>query len=175
MFYHIFDRFFECNYGTSGTPFDKMFGTFRDKLKESGTSYRGGSEEKVDQKTAAIHDAKASLLGPPDLGFAVYLGLNCVIWCLVWWSVTGQHGVSQWSPHSLACLASVGPVVLAQAMANLTETTKRSMFYPFHKDGWRTLTVHVLISSLVCVGPVYVMVHMLLSNPGEGAYFWIRG
>ena len=43
-------RFFECNYGTSGTPLDKMFGTFRDKLKETGTSYRGGSEEKVDAK-----------------------------------------------------------------------------------------------------------------------------
>ena len=40
-----------------------MFGTFRDKLKEKGTSYRGGSEEKVDEKTAAIHDAKASLAG----------------------------------------------------------------------------------------------------------------
>ena len=40
-------RFFECNYGNSRTPFDKMFGTFRDKLAEEGTSYRGGSEEKV--------------------------------------------------------------------------------------------------------------------------------
>ena len=59
----IQNRFFECNYGTSGTPFDKIFGTFRDKLKETGTSYRGGSEEKVDDKTAAIHDAKASLAG----------------------------------------------------------------------------------------------------------------
>ena len=27
-----------------------MFGTFRDKLKETGTSYKGGSEEKVDAK-----------------------------------------------------------------------------------------------------------------------------
>ena len=26
---------------------------------------------------------------------------------------------------------------------------------------------HVLISSLVCVGPVYAMVHMLLTQPGE--------
>ena len=40
-------RFFECNYGNSRTPFDKMFGTFRDKLAQEGTSYRGGSEEKV--------------------------------------------------------------------------------------------------------------------------------
>lgn len=27
-----------------------MFGTFRDKMKETGTSYKGGSEEKVDAK-----------------------------------------------------------------------------------------------------------------------------
>ena len=46
----IFSRFFECNYGDSGTPYDKIFGTFRDKLKESGTTYQGGSEEKANQK-----------------------------------------------------------------------------------------------------------------------------
>ena len=40
---------------------DKIFGTFRDKLKESGTSYKGGSEEKVVTKTTSIHDRKASL------------------------------------------------------------------------------------------------------------------
>ena len=38
-----------------------MVPTFRDKLKESGTSYKGGSEEKVDTKTTSIHDRKASL------------------------------------------------------------------------------------------------------------------
>ena len=43
-----------CN----GTPFDKMFGTFRDKLKEKGSTYRGGAEDRVDEKTAAIHDSK---------------------------------------------------------------------------------------------------------------------
>ena len=40
------------------TPFDKWFGTFRDKLKEHGTSYKGGSEEKVDEKSASVHDSK---------------------------------------------------------------------------------------------------------------------
>ena len=64
------------------------------------------------------------------------------------------------------------------------------MFYPFHKDGWKVIiqnisgglifdfqviSGHVLISSLACVGPVYAMVHMLLSQPGESIYFWIRG
>ena len=46
--------------------FDKMF---RDKLKETGAStYRGGSDEKVDTKIASAHDAKASLTTPPDAG-----------------------------------------------------------------------------------------------------------
>ena len=52
-----------------------MFGTFRDKLKETGPStYRGGSEEKVDTKTASAHDAKASLTTPPD--FVVTTGIK---------------------------------------------------------------------------------------------------
>jgi len=174
QYHYLHHRFFECNYGTGGTPFDKMFGTFRDKLKETGTSYKGGSEEKVDEKTAAIHDAKASLAGLPDFGFAIYISLNCAIWALLWCAITNQHGVQEWNPHYLAFLASAGPTVIAQIMANLTESSKRSIFYPFHKDGWKTISGHVLISTFACIGPVYVMVHMLLSNPGDSFYFWLR-
>jgi len=151
-----------------------MFGTFRDKLKETGTSYRGAAEEKVDEKAAAAHDAKASLTSPPDAGFTIYMGLNCAVWWLLWCAVSGQHGVERWNPHYLALLASAGPVVLAQVMANLTETSKRSMFYPFHRDGWRAITGHVAISTLVCMAPVYATVHMLLAQPGQGLYFWLR-
>ena len=39
----------------------------------------------------------------------------------------------------------------------------------------KVISGHVLISSLACIGPVYAMVHMLLSQPGESIYFWIRG
>jgi len=60
-------------------------------------------------------------------------------------------------------------------MANLTEKGKRSILYPFHKEGWKTISAHVIIGTLVCVGPVYGTVHMLLANPGESFYFWIRG
>jgi len=176
QYHYLHHRFFECNYGTSGTPFDKIFGTFRDKLKETGTSYRGGSEEKVDDKTAAIHDAKASLAGRPDPGFVIYIGLNCAIWALLWFSIQKQFGIHEWNPHYLAFLASSGPVIIAQMMANITENSKlkRSIFYPFHKDGWRTMSMHLVISTLVCVGPVYILVHMLLSNPGDSFYYWIR-
>ena len=130
-----------------------MFGTFRDKLKETGPStYRGGSEEKVDTKTAAAHDAKASLTTPPEAGFVFYMAINCTIWAILWLAVRQQYGLHLLNPHYLALLVSAGPVVLAQVftltritftisvlkvMANLTENTKRSMFYPFHKDGWK--------------------------------------
>merc|ERR1719336_2665460 len=176
QYHYLHHRFFECNCGTSGTPFDKMFGTFRDKLKETGPStYRGGSEEKVDTKTASAHDAKASLTTPPDAGFAIYMGVNCAIWAILWLAVRQESKLHTVNPHYLALLVSAGPVVLAQVMANLTENTKRSMFYPFHKDGWKVISGHVFISSLVCIGPVYAMVHMLLSQPGQSIYFWLRG
>ena len=151
-----------------------MFGTFRDKLKESGTSYSGGSEEKVDKKSAATHDRKASLLGLPDPGFIVYLLLNSSVWLLLWFSVSRQHGIDSWSPHVLAFLTSVGPLILAQALDNITDRSKRSILYPFHKEGWKTMSGHLIVSFLVTILPVYVMVHMLLSKPGEAFYFWIR-
>ena len=151
-----------------------MFGTFRDKLKETGTSYRGGSDENIDDKSAAIRDAKASLRGFPDLSFSLYMALNCGIWALLLVGVQKQYGVKDWNPHYLASLASIGPVILAQIFANITESSKRSIIYPFHKDGWKTMSVHLVISSLVCIAPVYAMVHMLLSEPGNSLYFWIR-
>ena len=76
QFHYLHHRFFECNYGNSRIPLDKMFGTFRDKLKETGTTYSGGSEEATDAKSAAIHDSKATLKGFPDLGFCIYMGLK---------------------------------------------------------------------------------------------------
>ena len=88
-------------------------------MLETGTSYRGGSEEKVDARSASIHDSKASLAGLPDPGFAIYILLNMAVWLLIWLAVQGRYGVHEWSPHYLAFAASAGPVVIAQVMANL--------------------------------------------------------
>ena len=100
--------------------------------------------------------------------------LNCTIWTLLWFSVQKQYGLDQWSPHYLAFLTSFGPLIIAQIMANITETSKRSILYPFHKEGWKEMSFHMIISSLVSIWPVYVMVHMLLAEPGNSFYFWIR-
>ena len=138
-------------------------------MKETGT-YRGGSEEKVDEKSAAIHDSKASLLGLPEAGFATYMALNCGLWTLLYLAVHDKA----YDPHFLAFLVGFGPLIIAQVMANLTERSKRSIFYPFHRDGWKTMSSHLIISSLVCIGPVYILVHMLLANPSQSFYFWLR-
>merc|ERR1711879_488033 len=133
--------------------------------------YQGGSEEKVDAKSAAIHDSKADLSGLPDLGFVVYIGLNIVSWCVFWSRLTGSSSVL--TPSMMAVLLSAGPLVLAQLMANITDKTKRSVLYSFHKDGWRTMSGHLVISVLTTVLPVYILVHMALSSPGESVYFYL--
>merc|ERR1712150_115862 len=111
----------------------------------------------------------------PDLDFTIYIALNCCIWTLLWFAIQKQYGIHKWNPHYLAFLVSMGPIFIAQLMANLTENSKRrSIFYPFHKDGWKTISLHLIFAFLVCIGPIYIMIHTLLSNPGESFYFWIR-
>jgi len=171
QYHYLHHRFFECNYGTSRTPFDKVFGTFRDKMKEKGTSYRGGSEEKVDEKSAAIHDSKASLLGLPDPGFATYISLNCLIWFCFYEKMMNNEMTRGISINTVAFLVSAGPIIIAQIMANLTDKSKRSIFYPFHKDGWRNISSHLMISTVACVVPVFIFVHMILSEPGLSSYY----
>ena len=82
-------------------------------------------------------------------------------------------GSSPLSPGMMAALLSAGPVMLAQMMANMTDKTRRSVLYPFHRDGWGTLSGHLVISVLTCVLPVYILAHMALSQPGEAAYFYV--
>ena len=50
---------------------------------------------------------------------------------MFWSRLTGSTSVL--TPGMMAVLLSAGPVVLAQLMANITDKTKRSVLYPFHK------------------------------------------
>ena len=99
---------------------------------------------------------------------------SCCIWTLLWLGIQKQYGIHQWNPHYLAFLVSMGPIFIAQMMTNMTENSKRSILYPFHKDGWKTISSHLIFAILVCIGPIYIMIHSLLSNPGESFFFWIR-
>ena len=70
----------------------------------------------MDKRSASAHDAKASLLSLPDPGFAVYMLLNLSIWVGLWFAVTKQYGLDNLSPHHIAFLVSVGPLILAQVI-----------------------------------------------------------
>jgi len=171
QYHYLHHRFFECNYGDSGTPYDKIFGTFRDKLKESGTTYQGGSEKKVDEKSARVHDTKASLVGFPDVSFVIYLALNLIVWVLIWKAAVSKQ--PNLNPHVLAVLASVGPVGLAQLMVSIQDP-RRSILYPFQRDSFGTVALHLILPFVLCIGPVYTLVDTLLSPPGDALFFWIR-
>ena len=43
------------------------------------------------------------------------------------------------------------------------------------QDGWRVMSSHLVISALVTLLPVYILVHMVLAQPGQAAYFYIWG
>merc|ERR1711983_620812 len=99
--------------------------------------------------------------------------MNCLAWFVLWCKVTNSNvlDTSMISVNMMAFIISAGPIILAQTMANLTDKTKRSIFYPFHKDGWKAISGHLLISAVACVLPVFILVHMALSDPGQSAYF----
>ena len=98
----------------------------------------------VDEKSAKVHDAKASLLGLPDASFVVYLALNVIVWLLIWQSAAGNvppHHLL--NPHLLAFLASAGPVVLAQLMV-WTLDPHRPILYPFQRQALNIAIAHIL-------------------------------
>ena len=108
----------------------------------------------------------------------IYMGLNLVIWGMLYCAVLDvnlYNGDNKWKdcPNTMACLISVGPIVIAQVMASLTDTGRRakSILYPFHKDKIRDMAFHLVISTLMCVVPVYVMTHTLLSEPGHAFFY----
>ena len=158
-------------------PMDKMFGTFRDKLKVKGTTYNGGSEEKVDEKSVRLHDTKANFSKTlPEVGFVIYMGLNMLLWGILYCAFKqiplldgGTKRID--CPTTMALLISVGPIAIAQAMTMLTEASRRPrpVLYPFHKDKVIHTMFHLSVSILFVV-PVFLLVHTMLSSPGE-AFF----
>lgn len=176
QYHYLHHRYFECNYGTGGTPLDKWFGTFRDKLteKKGASSYKGGADH-VSIKQAAAHDAKATLAGLPSFEFSFFMAANCAVWMALWFALRHEHGVDQWNPHALAFAVAFGPILLGQLMTSMTERVKKPLLYPFHKDSSVVALGHVLMSTLLTAVPTYLTVHMALSPPGASAYCMVYG
>ncbi|CAK0857045.1 unnamed protein product [Prorocentrum cordatum] len=191
QYHYLHHRFFECNYGTGAVPFDKWFGTFRDSLDlQSSSSYAGAHVEssgtKMDATAAALVDEKATLIGMPDLDQLVFNVVTCLTLPVLAFSAAGFGPVSKQSlgilgnPSVIAFLMAGGPAVVGIMM--LAVSTARpfarpafTFLYPFHKEKWLgAFGINVLVSLSVTVVPVYHMVHMFVSEPGQAVFFQLR-
>eukprot|EP01116_Phalansterium_solitarium_P023963 TRINITY_DN863_c0_g2_i2.p1 TRINITY_DN863_c0_g2~~TRINITY_DN863_c0_g2_i2.p1 ORF type:complete len:484 (-),score=157.39 TRINITY_DN863_c0_g2_i2:438-1889(-) len=182
QFHYLHHRYFECNYGTGGIPWDKLFGTYRDRLNppSSGaapsSTYRGASEEATDVKSAAIADTKASLLGLPDMESAVFMAASAAIFAVFAAAVLGYPSHAFWrvsyagvsAAHWVALLVSAGPVLVGVAIMTLADRRgavatlsewRKAYLYPFHREAlFGAFGLHLVMGVVLCVVPTYVFV-----------------
>eukprot|EP00930_Biecheleria_cincta_P042374 TRINITY_DN2914_c0_g1_i2.p1 TRINITY_DN2914_c0_g1~~TRINITY_DN2914_c0_g1_i2.p1 ORF type:complete len:504 (+),score=62.29 TRINITY_DN2914_c0_g1_i2:53-1564(+) len=183
QFHYLHHRYFECNYGTGGIPYDLWFGTFRESLEPASKTYKGehveSKEVKLDAKSASLADAKATLWGLPKWDEACYNVVTYLVFpALVWKAVSTS--ASEYACH-LGALMSIGPLLVGMALLAVTSrqpfaNPRMTFLYPFHIERlFGAFGVNVGISLLVTVLPVYHLVHYLVSEPGQGVYFKLYG
>lgn len=192
QYHYLHHRFFECNYGTGAVPFDKWFGTFRDSLDvKASTSYKGAhvesAQNKMDAASASRADAKATLLGMPTWDQLLFNLVTYVAFPLVVFSAAGAGPLSREAlgpmrnPYIAALLMSVGPAIMGIIMLAVTSSRPfarpaLTFLYPFHREKWLgAFGINVLLSLCLTVLPVYQMVYMFVSEPGQGVYFFLWG
>lgn len=178
QFHYLHHRFFECNYGTEGVPYDRWFGTYRELLDGESKTYKGKGEH-VDDKNARIMDAKATLFSAPSQDTVLYYALLLPIGLFVLKAVQEQD-------HEKAKLAafaaSVGPILAGMLLLLLTSKNvwkqglRYTFLYPFHEESFfGAFGINFLLSFVVSVVPVYHVVEMLIGKPGDAVYFQIYG
>jgi len=85
------------------------------------------------------------------------------------------------NPYAVALAMGTGPAIVGIIL--LAATSRQpfanpalTFLYPFHKEKWLgAFGLNVLMSLSVTVLPVYHMVHMFVSEPGQGVYFQLWG
>ena len=175
QFHYLHHKFFECNYGPADNPFDRWFGTFRDRLEPPAAKAAGGGGG------PAVTDAKATVLGAPDRSFCVYAllavcaplaALRAALSDASAFAVPGVSGAT-----AVALLCSVGPVAVGALLLTLADARKAlaqpraTLASPFHKERLLgALGMHVGVGAAMTVLPVYHLVRMSLAPPGEAAY-----
>jgi len=163
QYHYLHHRYFECNYGTSGTPFDWFFGTFRECMGES-KQYTGAAKT---YKGDASHSEKTTkMVYKRHDGFDLYMLISSLFFVCVALAATkdaleGYPIVYDLAcclaerPYQVAFLMSFGPVILGTVLMKMTGD-KASLLWPFHKEnltGW--LGIHILVAVIISVLPVY--------------------
>jgi hypothetical protein len=151
--HYLHHRHADCNYG-AGVPFDKWFGTYRDKLNATNT-------------TTVPPDPKATLVGgilpehPPYQVLCVGLVLGTVLaWRDIIWMRNPQIAAAVFS--TAPCWIVFG---LSAVLFRKTTNKKKSLWAPFDKDSSASLLLHVGLGIVLGIFPATYLIDVVLSSP----------
>jgi sterol desaturase/sphingolipid hydroxylase (fatty acid hydroxylase superfamily) len=160
QFHYLHHAKFECNYGTSGPPLDKMFGTFREKLGRS-LEFKAVSDAESDirdivKKPNEFLSGKLKISDaiPDRLDTTVYNGMAYA--CLALFVHEALHeaesNVPKW--HVAAALA-FGPIIVG-FLTLMAFGDNKSLRWPFHKESFfGGFGFHLVVAFIMVVIPVY--------------------
>lgn len=176
QFHYLHHAKFECNYGTSGPPMDKLFGTFREKIGRS-LQFKGVSEEIKDivAKPNEYLSGSLTISGamPNQLDTLVY---NCLVYsglALFCLKATGNALVDAWLPMHVAWVLAYGPIVTGFLIL-IVFGDKKSYLWPFQKEKIiGSIGVHWFFAALMVVYPVHAFAQTVLADKGEAPYHFL--
>eukprot|EP01126_Amoeba_proteus_P033095 TRINITY_DN3239_c0_g1_i4.p1 TRINITY_DN3239_c0_g1~~TRINITY_DN3239_c0_g1_i4.p1 ORF type:complete len:375 (-),score=31.10 TRINITY_DN3239_c0_g1_i4:222-1346(-) len=167
VYHYLHHINFECNYGASEIPFDKWFGTYRDRIDETKLYDSVPGNPRV-QKNKKVHDSyvpsgSVSLHDcVPEIQSFVYMSWSTgfflmICYCLSLRQKNGPFDVS--TASGLALFFSLAPILFASFLWFVTRDSI-AFNWPFHKDSLGVTLFH-LIFSFVTIIPLY---HLLDSS-----------
>ncbi len=138
LYHYIHHASFDSNYGVVNIPWDRWFGTVRNKLPKAEFSSQ---------------DTKASL-GVPSLNGALY-----VLSCLAVYAVVAANAGTGSSPLLTASLLAFGSTVSAAALhwsaKPPSDSIRKHYLFPFHRESL-LLVFHGLVAGLIIFAPLFV-------------------
>jgi hypothetical protein len=168
LYHYLHHRYFECNYGTPGIPFDLWFGTFRDKLVRD-------DDDELQKPTTAMSgkkaesDVKATLLGwPENMAFLLSGLVAPSMYLVVCLTQPGMIVSSpQWTSYLIAS-APIGAAALLQGPWGIMTFSWKNLVFPFHKDSIWKAVFHFGIGISICaVMPVANLLELVLQEPAS--------
>ena len=139
LYHYIHHASFNSNYGVVNIPWDRWFGTVRHTLGKAESSSQ---------------DSKASLLGLPSLGSALF-ALACFA---VYGHVCAHVGLGR-APVVAALLLALGSTAAAAVLHWFArppgDSLRKHYLFPFHEESLKLL-FHLLVAGAVVLAPLFL-------------------